>query len=74
MKWLDDFKVALVSEDVDALEVVLSKPPAKMTLEEMQTAMALIQTAIALILRKQSLLKAELDKVKKAKKYASYTT
>ncbi len=70
MKWLDDFKSALVNEDLDKIEYLINNYPDKMNIEEMQCAAALLENAAAIYKRKQKELNIEFQKVKKAKQYS----
>nr|MBP3725185.1 hypothetical protein [Campylobacter sp.] len=68
MSWLDEFKVALVAEDYDTIGR-LSKEVPDMNIDELRSAMTLMQTAMSEISKKQDQIKQELQKVQKAKKY-----
>ncbi|EAH8300111.1 hypothetical protein YZ10_04995 [Campylobacter fetus] len=70
MKWLDDFKSALVNEDLNKIEYLINNYPDKMDIEEMQCAAALLENAAAIYKRKQKELDVEFQKVKKARKYS----
>ncbi|EGU23280.1 hypothetical protein CFF98v445_01690 [Campylobacter fetus subsp. fetus] len=70
MKWLDDFKSALVNEDLNKIEYLINNYPNKMDIEEMQCAAALLENAAAIYKRKQKELDVEFQKVKKARKYS----
>lgn len=43
--WLDDFKVALIQDDIDKLEYLASNMPKFETLQQMQEALQLIDNA-----------------------------
>lgn len=69
MKWLDDFKSALVNEDLNKIEYLINNYPDKMDIEEMQCAAALLENAAAIYKRKQKELDVEFQKLK-ARKYS----
>lgn len=69
MQWLDEFKTALVSEDLDKIDELTNNYPSSMSLEEMKCAAALIQDATNLFKQKQKKLSIEFQKIKKAKQY-----
>ncbi|ALV24101.1 hypothetical protein CIG2463D_0501 [Campylobacter iguaniorum] len=69
MQWLDEFKTALVSEDLSKIDELTNNYPSSMNLEEMKCAAALIQDATNLFKQKQEKLDIEFQKIKKAKQY-----
>ena len=69
MNWLDDFKSALVSENLDRIEYLIINQPPKLSQEELECTASLLKGAIELFKKKQKELEVELNKAKKAKKY-----
>lgn len=69
MQWLDEFKTALVSEDLGKIDELTNNYPSSMNLEEMKCTAALIQDATNLFKQKQEKLDIEFQKIKKAKQY-----
>lgn len=69
MNWLNDLKSALVSENLDRIEYLINNYPPKLAPDELECTAALLKSAAELFRSKQKELEAELNKVKKAKKY-----
>lgn len=69
--WIKEFKLALTSGDLEALNLLLDSEPDFDNLEDLKTAKALIPQAIELIKKKSSELKVEFEKLNKAMKYQS---
>lgn len=69
MKWIDEFKIALVNENTNKIEELVNNYPDEMNLEELQCCVALLKTAHQLYIDKQKALNIEFEKIKKVKKY-----
>lgn len=65
--WLEDFKLALIKEDLEKIELLSEKK-----LEDLSYApqyLALLKEALALFTSRQKQLKLEMNKLERAKKY-----
>ncbi|MEE3704397.1 hypothetical protein V2I29_02195 [Campylobacter sp. CX2-8023-23] len=69
MNWLNEFKAALVSENLDRIEYLINNYPPKLSPEELECTAELLKSAAQLFRNRQKELEVELKKVKKAKKY-----
>lgn len=69
MKWLDDFQLAVIEGDVKLLSKLIKDVPSFESLEDMQTASALIEEAKKIIESKKGDLLDKMDKIKKTKTY-----
>lgn len=68
--WLEEFKIALVNEDIEAIEVLADKVPAEFkNIEEALQAQTLVGEAINLIQKSKADLSKEFEKLKNVKKY-----
>nr|WP_314889242.1 hypothetical protein [uncultured Campylobacter sp.] len=70
--WLEEFKIALVNEDIEAIEALADKVPAEFkNIEEALQAQTLVGEAINLIQKSKADLSKEFEKLKNVKKYIS---
>ena len=70
--WLEEFKIALVNEDIEAIEALADKVPAEFkNIEETLQAQTLVGEAINLIQKSKADLSKEFEKLKNVKKYIS---
>lgn len=69
MIWLDEFKSALVGEDLNKIEKLIQNYPPKMSADELECLSELLKAASELYHRKMKELEGEFIKVKKARKY-----
>lgn len=68
--WLEEFKIALVNEDIEAIEALADKVPAEFkNIEEALQAQTLVGEAINLIQKSKANLSKEFEKLKNVKKY-----
>ena len=68
--WLEEFKIALVNEDIEAIEALADKVPADFkNIEEALQAQTLVGEAINLIQKSKADLSKEFEKLKNVKKY-----
>jgi hypothetical protein len=68
--WLEEFKIALVNEDIEAIEALADKVPAEFkNIEETLQAQTLVGEAINLIQKSKADLSKEFEKLKNVKKY-----
>lgn len=70
--WLEEFKIALVNENIEAIEALADKVPAEFkNIEEALQAQTLVGEAINLIQKSKADLSKEFEKLKNVKKYIS---
>ncbi|CAM2741522.1 MAG: hypothetical protein ACOCMW_03605 [Campylobacter hyointestinalis] len=69
MSWIDEFKIALVNEDLDKIDYLTNNYPNEMSLDEMRSTLALINEAAKMFKEKQKKLDIEFQKIKKARQY-----
>ncbi|MFW5614744.1 MAG: hypothetical protein ACOCM3_08830 [Campylobacter hyointestinalis] len=69
MSWIDEFKIALVNEDLDKIDYLTNNYPNEMSLDEMRSTLALINEATKMFKEKQKKLDIEFQKIKKARQY-----
>ncbi|MBK1964215.1 hypothetical protein [Campylobacter novaezeelandiae] len=67
--WLDKFKLALIEENVNILEELISNFPNDIEKEKLSEAKALIEEAIKLISDKKDTVAMEIHKFKRALEY-----
>ena len=69
MKWLDDFKIALIEEHDGKICSLISSMPSFSTIEECKEAMALIDQARKIYTLKREKLAKQMRQLKKSKKF-----
>ena len=68
--WLEEFKIALVNEDIEAIDALADKVPAEFkNIEEALQVQTLVGEAINLIQKSKADLSKEFEKLKNVKKY-----
>jgi len=69
MKWLDEFKIALIEENDAKISSLLSSMPSFDTIEENQEAMALIDQARKTYISKKERLAKQMQQLEKSRKF-----
>lgn len=69
MKWLDEFKIALIEENDTKISSLLSSMPSFNTIEENQEAMALIDQARKTYIFKKNRLAKQMQQLEKSRKF-----
>ncbi|SFP12979.1 hypothetical protein [Hydrogenimonas thermophila] len=69
MKWLDEFKIALIEENDTKISSLLSSIPSFNTIEENQEAMALIDQARKTYILKKNRLAKQMQQLEKSRKF-----
>jgi len=69
MKWLDEFKIALIEENDTKISSLLSSMPSFNTIEENQEAMALIDQARKTYISKKERLAKQMQQLEKSRKF-----
>ncbi|QKF69910.1 hypothetical protein [Campylobacter hyointestinalis] len=70
MNWIDEFKIALVNEDLDKIDYLTNNYPNEMSLDEMRSTLALVNEAVKMFKEKQKKLDIEFQKIKKVRQYS----
>ncbi len=68
-KWLENFKIAIIEQNFTKLEELLEDMPDIKSINDLKTAVALINEAKKLIAFEQKILKENMAKVNKSKKF-----
>jgi len=69
MKWLNEFKIALIEENDTKISSLLSSMPSFNTIEEAQEAMALIDQARKTYISKKERLAEQMRQIETSKKF-----
>ena len=69
MKWLNEFKIALIEENDTKISSLLSSMPSFNTIEEAQEAMALIDQARKTYISKKKRLAKQMQQLEKSRKF-----
>jgi hypothetical protein len=72
MKWINEFKIAVIEKDIEKADELLDKIPRFKEVEQMQTAYALIEEAKKIALKEQEKLRCDMQNLKKSKKFFEY--
>ncbi len=69
MKWLEEFKIAIIEENEKQIKELIDKMPPFEKLEHMQEAFSLISEAILVINSKKEKIQKDMNQLKKAKSF-----
>jgi len=69
LKWLDDFKAAIIEKDFDRIELLLSQMPDFKSINDLKTGVALINEAKKLLIAEQKVLRENMEKIKKSREF-----
>jgi len=69
VKWLNEFKIALIEENDTKISSLLSSMPSFNTIEEAQEAMALIDQARKTYISKKKRLAKQMQQLEKSRKF-----
>ena len=69
MQWLKLFKIAIIEEDIKAIDNLLGEIPEFKKIEHMREAYALIEDAKARFEKEQTIMKDKMNKMQHAKKF-----
>lgn len=69
MKWLESFKIALIEENIKAVDALLSDIPDFKKIEEMREAYTLIGEAKKKFEDEQMIIQQKMNKMQQTKKY-----
>ena len=73
-EWLDDFKIALIEENIEKLARLHLSMPNFERLKDIECAKALIGQALPLFIKENNKIKESLEQLKKAKKFHQNST
>jgi hypothetical protein len=68
-KWLEDFKVSIIEKDFEKIERLLNEMPEIKSINDLKTSVALINEAKKLLAQEQNLLRENMTKIQKSKKF-----
>ena len=68
-EWLESFKIALINEDIDAMDALNTRLPQFDNVAQMKEAQAYIAQAADLMQSRQLELRSNMNKIKQTKKY-----
>jgi uncharacterized protein YukE len=69
MKWLKSFKIALIEEDIKAVDTLLTEIPEFKKIEDMRSAYTLIGEAKKKFEDEQLIIQQKMNKMQQAKKF-----
>ncbi len=69
LKWLDDFKIAIIEKNFDKIGTLLEEMPEIKSINDLKTSVALINEAKKLLAKEQQTLRENMEKVQKSKKF-----
>ena len=69
LKWLKDFKIAIIEKDFNKIEQMINDIPKFDTLEENQEALSLVKQANEITLQQREMILKEMQRVKNIKKF-----
>ncbi len=67
--WIDSLKLAIINENFEQIEALSHKIPIFKTLQESQTALALIKQANDLLKNEKNKILSQMQKLKKTKEF-----
>jgi len=68
-KWLEEFKIAIIKRDFERLEILLDEMPEIKDINQLRSAVSLINESKKLIAKEQKVLKENMEKIQKGKKF-----
>ncbi len=68
-KWLENFKIAIIEQNFPKLEELLESMPEIKSINDLKTTVALINEAKKLLANEQKILKENMAKINKSKKF-----
>jgi hypothetical protein len=70
-KWLEDFKIAIIEKNFEQIETLLAQMPEIKSINDLKSSVALINEAKKLLAQEQKILRENMDKIQKSKKFLS---
>lgn len=71
LKWLEDFKISIIEKDFEKIQTLLDEMPEIKSIDDLRTSVALINEAKKLLAQEQQILRENMAKVQKSKKFLS---
>ena len=68
-QWINDFKLAIIDEDVNYIEKLLNTKISSTDMNELRKAKALMDEALTLMQNKKNKVAVQIQKIQKAKKF-----
>lgn len=68
-QWINDFKLAIIDEDVNSIEKLLDTKISSTDINELRQAKALMDEALTLMQNKKNKVAVQIQKIQKAKKF-----
>lgn len=68
-QWINDFKLAIIDEDVNSIEKLLDTKISSTDMNELGQAKALMDEALTLMQNKKNKVAVQIQKIQKAKKF-----
>lgn len=68
-QWINDFKLAIIDEDVNSIEKLLDTKISSTNMNELRQAKALMDEALTLMQNKKNKVAVQIQKIQKAKKF-----
>ncbi len=68
-QWINEFKIAVIEEDIDKIRELILTMPSFEKVEEMKEAFSLIGEAKKLVQKHKNQVAIEMDKIRKSKKF-----
>ena len=68
-QWINDFKLAIIDEDVNSIEKLLDTKISSTDMNELRQAKALMDDALTLMQNKKNKVAVQIQKIQKAKKF-----
>jgi len=73
-KWLEKFKIAIIEKDFEKLEQLLEQMPEIKDINQLRSAVSLINESKKLIAKEQRVLKQNMAKIQKSKNFVNTYT
>lgn len=68
-QWINDFKLAIIDEDVNSIEKLLDTKISSTDMNELRQAKALMDEALTLMQNRKNKVAVQIQKIQKAKKF-----
>jgi hypothetical protein len=74
LKWLEDFKISIIEKDFEKIERLLNEMPEIKSINDLKTSVALINEAKKLLAQEQNILRENMTKIQKSKKFLTQSS
>ncbi|MFK5880888.1 MAG: hypothetical protein QM482_01630 [Sulfurospirillum sp.] len=72
MTWVNNLKIAVIEEDMEAISIALDEIPDFKDLDKAKEALSLVQTATVLAKREKQQILENMNKIKQTKKFLEH--